>query len=372
MRTRQRKTLSLEVSTDQKAVLDRVVAALPAEPSEAPLRGASGLPALFYHPNCAARVLALTLSASFDALNDKGDNAVRKLDRAIQVFTLVDDDETGRAHLEKLKSEVENVAGFLGDTHGNVIPYLRKRMVEVEVPAPVAKPSTMPRAIGDDEEMPVERRRGGNRRPAPRREKPAIKEAESAPEPALEEAQDAPEAAPAAADEVEPADVGPTEAEAAAAAAAALAAMEAPYEEVVQDSAPRRFDPDRDLEPTDSGRRRRRRSRRPEGLERTRTSDEDGDPGDTPSSPVADAKPSQVDSADTEAQESPVHRASRSGPADEVAEVALEVLRQALRTARKAGLDGRVRVEVSITAAGEGHNDGERRRRRRRRRPRND
>lgn len=393
MRTRQRRTLSLEVSTDQKAVLDRVVAALPTEPSDAPKNGASGLPALFYHPNCAARVLALTLSAGFDAINGKADNAVRKIDRAIQVFTLVDDDERGRAHLQTLKEQVnDDLASFLSGTHDRLIPYLRKRMADVAIPPKAPEPVAMPRAIGEGEEMPTERRSGAaakrERRPrARRREEDAVQAESAQPEVAEAPAEPSPEAAAPepAAEEVEapttveelPAvgnddgdtaeSVGPSEAEAAAAAAAALAAMEAPYEDVVEDDAKPRFDPDRDLEPSD-GRRRRRRSRSPEGLERPRPALETDRPEPQAAESDAPAEPAGDEAA---REEGAVHRASRSGSADEVAEVALEVLRQALRRAREAGLEGRVRVEVSISAGGVEPKD-DRRRRRRRRRPRSD
>ena len=403
MRNRQRKTLSLEVSTQQKQVLDQVIAELPLQPAEEPIRGGNELPGLYYHPNSACRVMALTLSAGLDAAGGRSDQALRKLDRAIQVFTLIDD-TSGLKHLESLKGQLnDDVIGFLGSTREKVVPYLLRQMEQVAKGPQVAE-KAKPRLVQVGTELPEERRtvrassRGRQGRPDRPPRRPPREEAEEARTPAEEsvgaeaplEAAEAepvaPEVATAAAEapaeteitesaapratiETDESDVGPTEAEAAAAAAAALAAIEAPYEDVVEDSAPRRFDPDRDLDPEDDRRRRRRRPRnKPEGLERPAAPTEDA--------PKAEVQPPvEVEPKDAEAEPEPIeYRSQRSGLADELAELALGVLREALRAARQGGdLAGQVSVEVVIGSASGAETPGTaggRRRRRRRRRPR--
>ncbi len=376
--------MSLEVSDAQKATLTDMLAALPSEAVDEPVQGAGKLAGLFYHPNSGCRVMALVLSAGFDAVGGRSDNAVKKVDRAIQVFTLVSDDAEGRGQLEGLKGQLsDDIPGFLEATRNTVVPYLQQKMTDVQIVAK-PKPTAKPRAIEDGEEIPDERRTETAAKPKRERE---LRRAKTEPmmEPVAEPAAEEPAAEPASDDSAEPAaaaapaeaeapaadaadddGVGPSEAEAAAAAAAALAAMEAPYEEVVTDDSPPRFDPDRDLKP-DDGRRRRRRSRSPEGLERLR-------PDQRPpvkESEAADA-PAADGSGDDQAQAAPARepvKVTRSSHSDEIAESGLEALKLALRRARELGFEGQLAVEVTI-GAGEGDGQpgsGARRRRRRRR-----
>ncbi len=397
MRTRQRRTMSLEVSETQSETLQSMLAALPSDSVDEPIQGTGKLASLFYHPNSGCRVMALVLSAGFDAVGGRKDNAVKKVDRAIQVFTLVSDDADGRAHLEGLKPQIEDdLSGFLSAVRENVVPYLETRMADVQVVVK-PKPQAMPRAIEDGEDMPTERRSGDHDESRMRRAPthpmmetiPAATQeaAEAADDAGLADAVDA-DADAADADAAEPAvdepaaeaaeeeassddaeaaeaeadsdsdEVGPSEAEAAAAAAAALAAMEAPYEEVVTDDSPPRFDPDRDLEP-DDGRRRRRRSRSPEGLERPRP---DQLPQQTSEQASAKAEGGEESGAARNV------KVSRDGDAPALAEAGLEALKLALRRARELGLDGRLSVEVTIDTATDRGDSGSGTRRRRRRR----
>ncbi len=392
--------MSLEVSAPQKVVLERDLGALPRETATGPIEGGTELPSLFYHPNSAARVLALVISAAYDAVNGRQPNAERKVDRAIEVFTLVADDSAGRVLLARLKELLTNdIGGFLGLIHADVAPYLGGRMESsMRGPAPKAVPTSQPHALEVGEQA---RERLSVARPPPLPRPPRQEEAPAphfVPEPAAEEAH-APVERP-----VEPVTFdeagdgryrhGPSDDEAAAAAAAALAAMEAPYEDVVVDSQ-RRFDPDRDLEPEDArgGRRDRDRGGRRggrslEGLERPKP-DQIRPPAQTqgqgqderrprvdegeaaPSGEARDAAPSSQPRSDV--------RASRSCEEAELAEAILDVARQALRMAREQGLGGRLRVELSVVRGegggpsrdrgegrGEGHGDGRGRRRRRR------
>ena len=373
--------MTLEVSPQQRESLENMLAALPSEPTDEKVKGGSKLASLFYHPNTACRVMALVLSGGIDAANGRAENAAKKLDRAIQVFTLVSDDAEGRERLEGLKASLDvDVSGFLGNIRSDVAPYLQKRIDGVVSDSVFEKPAepAMPRAIEEGESMPEEKRRAPKTRP--KRERPPREE--RAPEPVVEaaapeaEAEAAPaepevaeEAVEAAVEEAPAAkeaasrdedDAGPTEAEAAAVAAAALAAMETPYEEIVEDDAPPRFDPN-DV-PTGDGRRRRRR-RAPEGLERPGP-----EAAEAAEAPAQAPKPAASVEEEAGALEPIV--VARGGNSDALAEIGLDVLRMALKRAREAGLSGRLRVAVTVETqdgeAREGDDDSRRRRRRRR------
>ena len=421
--------MTLGVAPQQRAILDRSLAALPNAPTDETIRGGGELAALFYHPNTSCRVMALVLSAGFDAVGGRSEQAEKKLDRAIRVFTLVSDDATGRTHLERqLGLLTGDLTEFLTTLHNDIVPYLERGIQEAQKVVERPKAS-MPRPIEDGDEMPAERRTG--KPPRPRRPaKPAEEEAadqgavakpaaeetvaeETVAEEATEAASEAVEASDeAAAAAEEPAAVtteeaaapaaesdadgdddsagnGPTEAEAAAAAAAALAAMEADYEDVVEDDAPPRFDPDRDLEPEDGGRRRRRRNRL-EGLERPRADQvkrapEEKEKAKEPEKEKKKKKEPEPEQegdqkARTEARDGSEERdseddqdairVSRGAGEGELAESGLEALKLALRRAREAELDGNLRVEVTITRAAGDSSGGRRRRRRGRRRGR--
>jgi hypothetical protein len=369
MRSRQRKTITLEVTDRQRTVIERNIAALPRELGVEPERTGSDLPALFYHPNAAARVLALVVSAGFDVARERSENAEKKVNRAIEVLTLVTDDETGRGHLQGLAERIgSDTTEFLPLVHDTLVPYLQGKMGASDAPVKKStpKPTAMPRALEDGESLPTERRSG--RKPEPAIAKPKIK---TAPEPVdvpeekveveapvLDEAPSKPvEAASEKATEA-----GPSASEAAAAAAAALAAIEAPYEDMVRDDSAPRFDPDRDLKP-DDGRRRRRRSKAPEGFERMK-------PDQRPDLEMMN----QDGSDDTKATETTASseieelcRVSRHGNASDVVGLALDVLKQLLRRAGDLEADGRVKLEMTLTTA-DGDIPQHRRRRRRRRR----
>lgn len=366
MRSRQRRTMNLEVSAEQRDVLDRTLEALPKESGSEPVKGSAKLASLFYHPNASCRVMALVVSAGFDAVNDRIAHAGKKLDRAHQVFTLVGDDARGREMIEDLKGKLDSdVPLFLNTVHTDVAPYLVKGMSAISAPPEAPKKAiSMPRAVEAGEELPQETRSTkSNREPRPRRD----------PEPQRRVEREAPTAgtvveavtAEPAAEEAA-ANVGPSEEEVAAAAQAALEAIEAPYDEVIEDDAPPRFDPDRDLEPDQNGGRgRRRRSKSPEGFERPRPDQVKNEPTREPAAEATGNDGGEQASEGDEAAGSASVSVSRGGDVAELAEVALEALKLALRRAREAGLEGSLRVEVQI-GAGDAASDEARRKRRRR------
>ena len=378
MRSRQRKTITLEVNDRQRAVLERNIEALPRDTGVEPERTGSDLPALFYHPNTAARVLALVVSAGYDVARGRTENAEKKVNRAIEVFTLVTDDETGRGHLTGLAERLGNESTeFLPLIHETLVPFLQERIGQVEPAAAPVKKATaaMPRAVEDGEALPEEKRRNPKKPAAtPKAKKASPPEPEAA---ATQVADEAPVGVVAESDVVvsHSADTapdssikgnGPSAAEAAAAAAAALAAIEAPYEDVVQDDSAPRFDPDRDLEPSD-GRRRRRRSKSPVGLERMKPDqrpDLEMTTGEDSNGP-APSDVSNTESATLAVEE--LCRASRHGTASDVVDLALEVLSQLLRKTGNLEVEGRVKLEMVLTTA-DGNGPPQRRRRRRRRR----
>ena len=498
MKSRQRRSVSLDVGPEQRATLDRILAALPRAPGETPIPAPAELPALFYHPNTSARMLALTLSAGYDAASGRSDAADKKIERAQQVYTLVSEDGAGRRHLDELRRlATTDATGFLGYLHDSAVSFLRRSMDSTghQFAAPPAP--AQPRVIEEGEGLPEEKRaRSGDTRPArtpharrdeprdeprgdrdhgdeprgegdesqgdhpqgdrpqgdrprgrdgdrdrgdrPRgrdgdRDRPPPREprrrdrdeaprepSDAPPDPGVFDPDaEPPEAAPARRSRRRPTRDDDSDAaesignigddEAAAAAAAALAAIEAPYEDVVEDDAKPRFDPDRDLVP-DDGRRgrgdggRRRRARGPEGLERPRPDTvkearEDGEEselGDGDDRPRRDPRPDRPPRDDRPREDRPPGErregaisVSRVCSAPELAELALDAVRQALRIARERGVSGRVRLEFTVAAAGaapsNGSNggpppadrgdrpegaapDGQRRRRRRRRR----
>jgi hypothetical protein len=161
MQRRQHRTVSLAVSDSQKSVLDTCLNVLPEASNDGPAEGGSSLPGLFYHPNGACRVMALVLSSAFDAVNEKRENAARKLARAQEVFQLVSVDETGQALLEDLHkslTEHDSLDEFLGLVHGNVATYLNKKMrTRTATPTSATTPHPQPRAIEEGEDLPVER-----------------------------------------------------------------------------------------------------------------------------------------------------------------------------------------------------------------------
>ena len=381
MRSRQRKTITLEVTDRQRTVLERNIAALPRELGVEPERTGSDLPALFYHPNASARVLALVVSAGFDVARERSENAEKKLNRAIEVLTLVTDDETGRGHLQGLAERISGATDeFFPVLHDTLVPYLQGQMGASAAPVQKAapKPTVMPRAVEEGESLPTERRAGRKAAPTQKKSKPANVSA-----PAEEEQQDTtvveakPNETDAAAVENTEAAIsaesgstsasGPSAAEAAAAAAAALAAIEAPYEDVVEDDTAPRFDPDRDLKP-DDGRRRRRRSKAPEGLERMKP-DQRPDLEMMTQGSAEDAATQADDSAQSIEE---LCRVSRHGNATDVVELALDVLKQLLRKTNDLAADGRVKLEMTLTTADGDAPQHRRRRRRRRRGGRND
>lgn len=405
--------MSLEVSAPQKAVLDRDLGTLPREAAAGPVEGGTELPSLFYHPNSAARVLALVVSAGYDALNGRQPNAERKIDRATEVFTLVADDSAGRGHLGKLKELLKaDVGGFLSALHGETAPYLHNRMeVGARAAAPKNTPQAQPHALEAGEQAHERLSVAARPAPAPRPPRP-VEEVVVAPhvdeqahahqhEHMHEHVEEHHHHEP-----VDPYEAGagrhrhgPSDDEAAAAAAAALAAMEAPYEDVVVE-AQRRFDPDRDLEPDESrgGNRRDRGGRRGgrslEGLERPKPDQVRPLPQEAGRPPQGERRPREEGEGAPpgEAREPreprepgprPEVRAARSCEDMELAEAILDVARQALRMAREQGLGGRLRVELLVGRSeggpprerGEGHGGGDGRgdgrgRRRRRRSPR--
>jgi len=350
--------MSLEVSADQRAILDRTQAALPRDIGTEPLRGGSQLPSLFYHPNSSARVAALVLSAGFDVVNQRGPSAEKKVERAIQVLELVNgDDTTGRNYLEGLKNAAENAPDFLNLALDEVVPYLRGQMDDVPAPAkPKSAAVPMPRALESGESLPEERLSGSKPPPTPRRAPKKAAPPEPKAEPAEAPAAEAPAEAPAGGS-----GVGPSEEEAAAAAAAALAAMEAPYEEVVEDDEAPRFDPDKHLKPEDGRRRRQRRSRTPQGLERPRPDqlpdprgdDEKSDDGsESESQPTSDKaasdKPASDKAASEKAAAEPLAAVSRGCDRSSIADAALAALRTLLQRASDIEADGPLRIEMTI------------------------
>ncbi|MFT7625375.1 MAG: hypothetical protein ACI9WU_004566 [Myxococcota bacterium] len=382
--------MNLEVSDDQRSTLDGMLSSLPRGVVDTKLPSASKLAGLFYHPNPGCRVMALVVSAGFDAVGGRDAQAEKKLDRAIQVFTLVSDDATGRDHINSLKERLGgNVEDFLAGIHDKVAPYAQTRM-KVSVPTVAAQSQgAMPRSIEDGEALPTERRTGNVKadappRPARTRPTPPPRR-EPEPEPAAPAAEEAPAPKAAAPAPAKKKDVGPSEEEAAAAAAAALAAIEAPYEEVVEDDAPPRFDPDRDLDPDEGKQRRRRRGRSLEGLERPRPDEvarqeQARAPAPAPTqAPRAErsapARDDEAAPAQAKAEAPAPISVERGGDAASIAESGLEALKLALRRARESGLGGNLAVTVTITTGSESRpsgdggttEDGQRRRRRRRR-----
>ena len=356
--------MSLEVSDAQRALLEENLAALPREAEAEAEARAGGLTRLFYHPNAACRTLALTLSAAFDQAAGRMEPATAKLQRAIRVFRLVAADHADiTEQLEEMQqaSARGDTAAVLEQMHGRLAPALWKVVDEVaqppKKPAPVKQPGPV-----DPAELAVI---VAKVRPAT-----AEEDAGEGAEEAVEEAADAvAEVEIEAAEEPPAPEISPEEA--AAAAAAALAAIEAPYEEVVEDAPPPRFDPDAVRTARPSSRRRGRQPRGPIGLER---------PAPPPEEPAVDATAAEAEAdeaapkpeeraeraagrtEDAEAAQ-PIAKVVRRGDADLVAAVVLEAAGELIRSLRDANLEGRIAVEITVDRA-----RGGRRRRKRRRR----
>jgi hypothetical protein len=353
--------MTLDISPTQRDVLDRMLAALPTEVVAEPLSVGGELTGMFYHPNAACRVEALVLSAGLDVASGRTQNATKKIQRALQVFTLVTDDSFGRGLLQDLEASLEeDAAGALQRIRETVVPFLEARLRGEDPPAPTsneaeAEPPDEPEAVVEEVAAETEEILDA----------PDDESNEDAVEAEAEASDDAP-ATPVEVDEAS--EAGPSEAEAAAAAAAALAAIEAPYEEVVEDDAPPRFDPDRDLKPEDTNRRRRRRSRGLQGLERPRPDEVSA--LDVPEPPVVASESSAETGGEQEEGDSFEIRVARSGSLNEISEVGLEVLKQCLRRIREAECEGRLRLELVVTKATDSDSGGRRNRRRRRGRSR--
>ncbi len=174
MQRRQRNNDSLGLSVEQRKIVDDSIEELSSDPASEALGNGSKLAGLFYHPNGPCRTLAMAMSAGFDALHGREDNARAKLQRALDLVSLIAPE--GKAY--DLVSELVEVYGDSGDVESFVgllrekaIPYLLDKLEKIESSeTPSSSVKVMPHAIEDGEALPAERltpREGSRSRMAP-------------------------------------------------------------------------------------------------------------------------------------------------------------------------------------------------------------